>query len=118
MLGLVLRSPKKPVPLQRINGTAWQSTTFIGVADWPEGRQLNCNAESLTKESHLSEEISISDANGKCIHGNYEIANGAVTVTTAKGLSRTADVDENMLSPETLARMLLLQLHKREDPDQ
>jgi len=40
MLGLVLRSPKKPVPLQRINGTAWQSTTFIGVADWPEGRQL------------------------------------------------------------------------------
>ena len=78
----------------------------------------DCNAESLTKESHLSEEISISDANGKCIHGNYEIANGVVTVTTAKGLSRTADVDENMLSPETLARMLLLQLHKREDPDQ
>jgi len=78
----------------------------------------DCNAESLTKESHLSEEISISDANGKCIHGNYEITNGVVTVTTAKGLSRTADVDENMLSPETLARMLLLQLHKREHPDQ
>ena len=63
----------------------------------------------------MSEKISFSDASGTSIHGNYELAGGVITVTTADGLSKTADVDNSMLSPETLAKMLLLQMHQRED---
>jgi hypothetical protein len=71
----------------------------------------------LAEEANLSEEISFSDANGHSIHGNYEVNNGVLTVTTADGLSKTADVGDSMLSPETLARMLLLQMHQHEGVD-
>jgi hypothetical protein len=43
------------------------------------------------------------------------LAGGVITVTTAAGLSKTADVDDSMLSPETLAKMLLLQMHQQGD---
>jgi hypothetical protein len=69
------------------------------------------------QEATLREEISFSDANGTSIHGNYELTNGVVTVTTADGLSKTADVDNSMLSPETLAKMLLLQMHQQGDAE-
>ncbi len=65
----------------------------------------------------MSEEISFSDANGTNIHGNYEVADGVLTVTTDDGLSKTADIDDSMLAPETLARMLLLQMHQHEGVD-
>jgi hypothetical protein len=71
----------------------------------------------LAQEANLSEEISFSDANGTNIHGNYEVADGVLTVTTDDGLSKTADIDDSMLSPETLARMLLLQMHQHEGVD-
>jgi hypothetical protein len=71
----------------------------------------------LAQEANLSEEISFSDANGTNIHGNYEVADGVLTVTTDDGLSKTADINDSMLSPETLARMLLLQLHQHEGVD-
>jgi hypothetical protein len=72
---------------------------------------------SQAQEAILSEQISFSDANGTSIHGNYELANGVVTVTTADGLSKTADVGDSMLSPETLAKMLLLQMHQQGDAE-
>jgi hypothetical protein len=71
----------------------------------------------LAQEANLSEEISFSDANGTNIRGNYEVADGVLTVTTDDGLSKTADIDDSMLSPETLARMLLLQMHQHEGVD-
>ncbi len=65
----------------------------------------------------MSEEISFSDANGHSIHGAYDVHNGVLTVTTSDGVSKTADVDDSMLSPETLAKMLLLQMHQHEGVD-
>jgi hypothetical protein len=65
----------------------------------------------------LRDEITFANVSGKSIHGNYEIADGIITVTTATGLSKTADVDQSMLSPETLAKMLLLQLYQQENAD-
>jgi hypothetical protein len=69
------------------------------------------------QEANLSEEISFPDANGTNIHGNYEVADGVLTVTMDGGLSKTADIDDSMLSPETLAKMLLLQMHQHEGVD-
>jgi hypothetical protein len=78
--------------------------------------ETDCWARSfLAQEASLSEKISFSDANGTSIHGNYELAGGVITVTTPDGLSKTADVDDSMLSPETLAKMLLLQMHQQGD---
>jgi hypothetical protein len=72
----------------------------------------------LAQEANLSEEITFADANGQSIHGNYEVTDGVITVTTADGLSKTADVDDSMLSAETLARMLLLQMHQQDGEPQ
>jgi hypothetical protein len=36
-----------------------------------------------------------------------------ITVTTADGRTTTAEIEDSMLCAETLARMLLLQLHRR-----
>src|SRR6202034_885712 len=84
----------------------------------PIARPGVCKARSFpAQEASLSEKISFSDASGTSIHGNYELAGGVITVTTADGLSKTADVDNSMLSPETLAKMLLLQRHQREDAE-
>jgi hypothetical protein len=41
---------------------------------------------------------------------------GLVTVTLSDGRKTTADIEESMLSPEILARMLLLQMHRAKQP--
>ena len=40
-----------------------------------------------------------------------------VTVTLSDGRKTTADIEESMLSPEILARVLLLQMHRAKRPD-
>ena len=35
-----------------------------------------------------------------------------ITVTASDGRTKTAEIEDSMLSPETLAKMLLLQLHQ------
>ena len=37
-----------------------------------------------------------------------------ITVTASDGRTKTVEIEESMLSPETPARMLLLQLHQAE----
>jgi hypothetical protein len=61
----------------------------------------------------MSETISFQDADGKRISGRFDVSHGMITVTARDGRTKTADIKESMLSPETLARMLLLQLHER-----
>jgi DNA-binding protein YbaB len=62
----------------------------------------------------MSEKISFLDANGKRVSGRFEVSQGMITVTASDGRTKTVEIEESMLSPETLARMLLLQLHQAE----
>ena len=38
----------------------------------------------------------------------FKVSDGMITVTAPDGHTRTVDIDESMLCPETLAKMLLL----------
>jgi hypothetical protein len=64
----------------------------------------------------MSEKISFPDANGKPVSGRFEVSKGMITVTASDGRTKTVEIEESMLSRETLARMLLLQLHQAERP--
>ena len=56
--------------------------------------------------------ISFLDADGKRVSGRFEVSQGMITVTASDGRTKTEEIEESMLNPETLARMLLLQLHQ------
>jgi hypothetical protein len=60
------------------------------------------------KDRSMSEKISLQDADGKHISGRFEVSHGRITVTAPDGRTKTAEIAEEMLSPETLAKMLLL----------
>jgi hypothetical protein len=57
-------------------------------------------------------EISFQDSNGKRVSGRFQVKGGMITVTASDGREKTAEVDEAMLSLETHAKSLLLQLHR------
>ena len=56
----------------------------------------------------MSKQISFRDANGRRVSGCFEVSHGIITVIASDGRMKTADVDEAVLGPETLAKMLLL----------
>ena len=60
----------------------------------------------------MSENISFQDTDGKSVSGRFEVSRGVITVTARDGRTKRAEIEEDTLSPETLARMLLLQLHQ------
>ena len=60
----------------------------------------------------MSEKISFQDAKGKRISGLFDVSHGVITVTASDGRTKMAEIEEDTLRPETLARMLLLQLHQ------
>jgi hypothetical protein len=60
----------------------------------------------------MSEQISFQDANGKRISGRFDVSQGMIIVTARDGRTKKVEIEEGMLSPETLAKMLLLQLHR------
>jgi hypothetical protein len=60
----------------------------------------------------MSEKISIQDVDGKPIPGRYVLRDGIVVVTASDGRTTRAAIEDSMLSPETLAKTLLLQLHR------
>ena len=64
----------------------------------------------------MSEKISIQDVDGKSISGHYVARNGSVVVTASDGRTTRAAIEDSMLSPETLARTALLQLHRNGTP--
>jgi hypothetical protein len=61
----------------------------------------------------MSENISFQDADGQSVSGRFEVRHGVITVTARDGRMKRAEIEEDTLSPETLARMLLLQLHQQ-----
>jgi hypothetical protein len=63
----------------------------------------------------MSEIISLED-DGKRMSGRYVVRDGMVTVTASDGRTTTGVIEDSMLSPETLAKTLLLQLHRHETP--
>jgi len=60
----------------------------------------------------MSEKISIQDVDGKPIAGRYVLRDGIVIVTSSDGRTTRGVIEDSMLSPETLAKTLLLQLHR------
>jgi hypothetical protein len=65
----------------------------------------------------MSKEITFQDLTGEPVSGRFEVREGLMTVTLSDGSTKTADVQESMLSSETLAKMLLLQLHRAKQLD-
>ena len=65
----------------------------------------------------MSEKISFVDTMGTPVSGHFEVSEGLITVTLSDGTKTTADIEESMLSTQTLARMLLLQLHQAKQPN-
>ena len=59
----------------------------------------------------MAEKISI-EVEGIRISGRYVVKDGMVIVTVSDGRTTTGVIAESMLSPETLAKTLLLQLHR------
>jgi hypothetical protein len=66
----------------------------------------------------MSEQVSIQDLDGKRISGRYVIKDGVVTVTAADGRTMRGVIEDSMLTPETLAKTLLLQLYRPASGDQ
>ena len=65
----------------------------------------------------MNEKINLQDADGKRILGSFEVTGGLITVTARDGRTKTAEIEESMLSPEILAKVLLLQLQQEERQD-
>jgi hypothetical protein len=65
----------------------------------------------------MGEEITFQDITGEPVSGRFEVSEGLITVTLPDGRKTTADIEESMLSPEILARVLLLQMHRAKQPN-
>ena len=65
----------------------------------------------------MNEKISFKDPNGKHLSGLFNVSGGRITVTAPDGRTKTAAIEESMLSPEILAKVLLLQLQQEERQD-
>jgi hypothetical protein len=65
----------------------------------------------------VNEKISFKDPNGKHLSGLLNVSGGRITVTAPDGRTKTAAIEESMLSPEILAKVLLLQLQQEERQD-
>jgi hypothetical protein len=63
----------------------------------------------------MSEKISIQDVDGKHISGHYVVSDGIVIVTASDGRTTRGVIEDGMLSPESLAKTPLLQLHRNGD---
>ena len=65
----------------------------------------------------MSKELTFQDITGEPVSGHFDVSDGLITVTLSDGTKTTADIEESMLSPETLAKMLLLKMHRANRPD-
>jgi hypothetical protein len=63
----------------------------------------------------MNGQVSMED-DGKRISGRYVVKNGIVTVTASNSRATRGAIEDSMLSAATLARALLLQLHRHEAP--
>jgi hypothetical protein len=65
----------------------------------------------------MSKEITFEGVSGEPVSGQFEVSEGLITVTLSDGTKTTADIEESMLSPKILARVLLLQMHRAKQPN-
>ena len=65
----------------------------------------------------MRKELTFQDITGEPVSGHFDVSDGLITVTLSDGTKTTADIEESMLSPETLAKMLLLKMHRANRPD-
>ena len=65
----------------------------------------------------MTEKISI-EVESKRVSGQYVVSDGMVTVTASDGRTTKGVIEDSMLSAETLARTLLLQLYRHEVPNE
>jgi hypothetical protein len=65
----------------------------------------------------MSKEITFQDITGERVSGRFEVSEGLITVTLPDGTKTAADIEESMLGPEILARVLLLQMHRAKQPN-
>jgi hypothetical protein len=49
----------------------------------------------------VDEKISFKDPNGKHLSGLFDVSGGMITVTGPNGRTKTAGIEDSMLSPET-----------------
>ena len=63
----------------------------------------------------MTEKISI-EVESKRVSGQYVVSDGMVTVTASDGRTTKGVIEDSMLSAETLAKTLLLQLYRHEVP--
>ena len=81
----------------------------------PRRSPLQTNETCLARPGgKMSQKLSFKDANGRTISGHFVVSEGIMTVIARNGRTATANVADNMLTPETLARAILFQLHERE----
>ena len=64
----------------------------------------------------MSKEITFLDIAGESVSGRFDLSEGLITVTLPDGRKTTADIEESLLSPEILTRVLLLQMHRAKQP--
>ena len=65
----------------------------------------------------MNEKISFKYPDGKHLSGLFNVSGGMITVTSPDGRTETAGIEDSMLSPATLAKVLLLQLQQEERQD-
>ena len=59
----------------------------------------------------MIEKVNFEEA-GNRVSGRYVVKHGMVIVTAFDGRTTTGVIEDSMLSPETLAKTLLFQLHR------
>jgi hypothetical protein len=64
----------------------------------------------------MIKKISLLDAAGKHTSGKFDVKDGVVAVIASDGRTMRGVIEDSMLSAETLAKTLLLQLHQGEQP--
>ena len=65
----------------------------------------------------MGAKISFEGGDGKRLSGSFKVSEGMITVNTPDGRTKTANIEESMLSPETLAKVLLLQMQQEKRQD-
>ena len=58
----------------------------------------------------VAEQITLKTLNGNRLSGTFEVRKGTITVTASNGHVIKADIASSLLSTETLAKTLLLQM--------
>jgi hypothetical protein len=54
----------------------------------------------MTQSGGMITKISFQDADGRSVSGQFQVSRGMITVTAVDGRTKTAKIEESMLSPD------------------